>query len=98
VFLRHVLGSGAASIAVPGRTGGVLNAPVRGFVNTWLSPTHEGNFRIGLALILALGFIAASALLARRQRPPVAVVACLGAATVAYAVWVVHGPPVPISG
>src|SRR5207253_10104323 len=62
------------------------------------SPTHEGNFRLGVYLIVALALVAAGALLGRQRGRAFAVLVCAAGALACYAVWVLGGPPVPISG
>ncbi|MBV9041304.1 MAG: hypothetical protein JOZ68_09875 [Acidimicrobiia bacterium] len=96
-FLIRVVGSGAAAVSAPGKRSG-LTTPIRGFYSTWLAPTNQGNFRLGVALAIALGLVAGAALAARRPGRASVVVACLGGALVAYVSWFVKAPAVPVDG
>jgi len=96
-FLVRVLGSGAGGVGTPGRRGG-LTGPVEGFYSTWLSPTNQGTFRLGVFLVIALGLVAAAALIARRPGRGPVVLACLGGAAVGYLVWFLRAPAVPVEG
>jgi hypothetical protein len=96
-FLIRVLGSGAGTVGAPGTRGG-LTAPIQSFYSTWLAPTNQGTFRLGVALVIALGLVAAGALAARRPGRARVVVACLAGAAAAYVVWFSRAPAVPVEG
>ena len=96
-FLVRVVGSGAATVSAPGAHGGV-SGRIDGFYSTWLAPTNQGNFRLGVALAIALGLVAAAALAARRPGRAWFAVASLAGAAVAYLVWFVRAPAVPVDG
>ena len=97
-FLVHVLGSGAGTNSVPSAHRGLFATPVRSFYSTWLSPTNEGSYKLGVALIVAIALVAAAGLLARQRGRDGTVVACLGAALACYIAWFVWAPAVPVEG
>ncbi|MBV8980157.1 MAG: hypothetical protein JO086_04590 [Acidimicrobiia bacterium] len=96
-FVLRVLGSGGPAVSTPGAGSGATG-PLHGFYSTWLSPTNQGNFRLGVALVIGLGLVTAAAFLARRPGRARVAVACLAAAVVAYLVWFVRAPAVPVDG